>query len=143
MTEQGTFEDGLSTLQLLGDPEPERLADVRARLSAVREQRARPSRDDKVVAAWNSWLICSLIDAAMVFNEPTWLERPNRRRVAAAVHWPMPGCADLLAAWVLPRHPRGLRGSYPSLRAAGGRDRRADVAGTRPGTLRCDSEPVR
>ena len=30
MTEQGTFEDGLSTLQLLGDPEPERLADVRA-----------------------------------------------------------------------------------------------------------------
>ena len=84
MTEQGTFEDGLSTLQLLGDPEPERLADVRARLSAVREQRARPSRDDKVVAAWNSWLICSLIDAAMVFNEPTWLECPNRRRVAVA-----------------------------------------------------------
>ena len=88
VTEQGTFEDGLSTLQLLGDPEPERLADVRARLSAFREQRARPSRDDKVVAAWNGWLICSLIDAAMVFNEPTWLESARTAgELLWRVHW--------------------------------------------------------
>ena len=88
VTEQGTFEDGLSTLQLLGDPEPERLADVRARLSAFREQRARPSRDDKVVAAWNGWLICSLIDAAMVFNEPTWLECARTAgELLWRVHW--------------------------------------------------------
>jgi uncharacterized protein len=88
VTEQGTFEDGLSTLQLLGDPEPERLADVRARLSAFREQRARPSRDDKVVAAWNGWLICSLIDAAMVFNQPTWLESARTAgELLWRVHW--------------------------------------------------------
>ena len=88
VTEQGTFEDGLSTLQLLGDPEPERLADVRARLSAFREQRARPNRDDKVVAAWNGWLICSLIDAAMVFDEPPWLESARTAgELLWGVHW--------------------------------------------------------
>jgi uncharacterized protein len=88
VTEQGTFEDGLSTLQLLGDPEPERLADVRARLSAFREQRARPTRDDKVVAAWNGWLICSLIDAAMVFDEPPWLESARTAgELLWRVHW--------------------------------------------------------
>ena len=54
VTAAGTFEDGASTLQLLGNPDdPERLADVRARLLAAREERVRPERDDKVVAAWN------------------------------------------------------------------------------------------
>ena len=93
-----------------------------------------------MVAAWNGWLICSLIDAAMVFNEPTWLEWPEPPESCWRVHWSMPGCAGppSPARWVGPGHPRGLRGSYPSLRAAGGGDRRADLAGTRPGTLRCD-----
>ncbi len=84
VTEQGTFEDGLSTLQLLADPDTARLADIQARLFAVREQRARPGRDDKVVAAWNGWLISSLIDAAMIFGEPAWL---NSARVAAQLLW--------------------------------------------------------
>ena len=88
VTEQGTFEDGLSTLQLLADPEPERLADVRARLLAVREQRPRPSRDDKVVVAWNGWLICSMIDAAMIFEEPSWLESARTAgKLLWGVHW--------------------------------------------------------
>jgi uncharacterized protein YyaL (SSP411 family) len=88
VTEQGTFEDGLSTLQLLDDPDPERLADVRARLLAVREQRARPARDDKVVVAWNGWLISSLIDAAMVFDQPAWLESAwMAGELLWRVHW--------------------------------------------------------
>ncbi|HWI01104.1 MAG TPA: thioredoxin domain-containing protein [Propionibacteriaceae bacterium] len=88
VTEQGTFEDGLSTLQLLTDLEPERLADVRARLFGSREQRARPARDDKVVVAWNGWLISSMIDAAMIFDQPPWLESARKAgELLWRVHW--------------------------------------------------------
>jgi uncharacterized protein len=88
VTEQGTFEDGLSTLQLPVDPAPERLADVRARLFAIREQRPRPSRDDKVVVAWNGWLISSMIDAAMIFDQPPWLESARTAgELLWRVHW--------------------------------------------------------
>ncbi|MBA3528584.1 MAG: thioredoxin domain-containing protein, partial [Propionibacteriaceae bacterium] len=73
VTTVGTFEHGLSTLQLLVDPEPERLAQAKERLLAARDRRARPGRDDKVVAAWNGWLITSLVEAAMVFDRPDWL----------------------------------------------------------------------
>ena len=123
----------------------ERLADVRARLSAVREQRARPSRDDKVVAAWNSWLICSLIDAAMVFNEPTWLDAPEPPESCWRVHWSMPGCAGPLLAGQVGSAPASSRITRLLPKPACGwrPPSRSDVAGTRPGTLRCDSEPVR
>src|SRR5215204_3072440 len=89
VTEQGTFEDGLSTLQLLLDPRAqERLADVRARLFAFRERRPRPTRDDKVVVAWNGWLISSMIDAAMIFDQPPWLESARTAgELLWRVHW--------------------------------------------------------
>ena len=88
VTEQGTFEDGLSTLQLLVDPAPDRLADVRARLFAFREQRPRPTRDDKIVVAWNGWLISSMIDAAMIFDQPPWLESARTAgELLWRVHW--------------------------------------------------------
>jgi len=70
----GTFEDGKSTLQLPRDPDPERLARVRETLRAARDERARPARDDKVVAAWNGWLVSSLVAAAAVFDRPAWLD---------------------------------------------------------------------
>jgi uncharacterized protein len=73
VTPDGTFEAGASTLQLLTDPDPERLASIRGRLREARSERSRPARDDKVVAAWNGWLIDSLVMAAMVFNRPDWL----------------------------------------------------------------------
>ena len=57
MTAEGTFEHGLSTLQRPTDADPERWAAVRARLREARERRARPGRDDKIVAGWNGWLI--------------------------------------------------------------------------------------
>ena len=89
VTEQGTFEDGLSTLQLLLDPRAqERLADVRARLFAFRERRPRPTRDDKVVVAWNGWLISSMIDAAMIFDQSAWLESARTAgELLWRVHW--------------------------------------------------------
>jgi uncharacterized protein len=88
VTDGGTFEDGLSTLQLRDDPDPERLADVRSRLLAAREQRPRPGRDDKVVAAWNGWLIDSLVQAAMIFDRPEWLAAAQRAaELLWTLHW--------------------------------------------------------
>ncbi len=68
VTPAGTFEHGASTLQLLSDHDQLRLADVRERLRHARDQRSRPGRDDKIVAAWNALLVDSLVQAAMVFG---------------------------------------------------------------------------
>jgi uncharacterized protein len=74
VTPSGTFERGASTLQLQTDHDQVRLTDVRARLRVARDQRRRPSRDDKVVAAWNGLLVDSLVQAAMIFARPEWLQ---------------------------------------------------------------------
>jgi len=74
VTAAGTFEEGASTLQRLADPaDLERLERVRERLRTARDLRVRPARDDKVVAAWNGWLIDSLVQAALIFDRPEWL----------------------------------------------------------------------
>lgn len=73
VTEEGTFEHGSSVLQL---PDSERLLDagkldsVRRRLLAAREQRPRPGRDDKVVAAWNGLAIAALAETGAFFDRP-------------------------------------------------------------------------
>ncbi|MCF3105598.1 thioredoxin domain-containing protein [Streptomyces roseoverticillatus] len=73
VTEEGTFEQGSSVLQL---PDSERLLDagkldsVRRRLLAAREQRPRPGRDDKVVAAWNGLAIAALAETGAFFDRP-------------------------------------------------------------------------
>src|SRR5690606_8972028 len=41
-------------------------------------------RDDKVVTAWNGWLIDSLAQAAMIMGRPDWLELA---RHAAELIW--------------------------------------------------------
>lgn len=74
VTSTGTFEHGLSTLQLRGHPDPQRLAEVTAKLLTERFERYAPARDDKVIAVWNGLAIDSLCWAATVFNEPHWLE---------------------------------------------------------------------
>jgi uncharacterized protein len=73
VTAEGTFEHGLSTLQRPTDADPERWAAVRTRLREARERRARPGRDDKIVAAWNGWLIDALVQAGTVFGRPEWV----------------------------------------------------------------------
>ena len=60
-------------MQLQADHDQVRLADVRERLRIARDQRSRPGRDDKVVAAWNGWLVDALAQAAMIFGRPDWL----------------------------------------------------------------------
>ncbi|MFE6650030.1 thioredoxin domain-containing protein [Nocardioides sp. NPDC057772] len=75
VTEAGTFEQGASTLQLRHRPDDlERLESVKARLLAARGERVRPSRDDKVVAAWNGLAISGLVDAGLLLGEPRYVE---------------------------------------------------------------------
>jgi len=88
VTNDGTFEHGLSTLQLRGAPDGARLEAIAARLLEVRANRFAPPRDGKVVASWNGWAIESLLWAGLVFGEPSWIELA--RRAAAYVwdtHW--------------------------------------------------------
>ena len=73
VTADGTFEHGASTLQLHSDNDQLRLADVQQRLRSARDQRSRPGRDDKVVAAWNAWLVDALGQAGMIFSRQDWL----------------------------------------------------------------------
>lgn len=77
VTAEGTFEHGTSTLQLRHLPadagERRRLEEVRRRLLAAREERPRPARDDKVVAAWNGLAISGLVDAARRLGRPDLL----------------------------------------------------------------------
>lgn len=74
VTGDGSFEHGLSTLQLLNDPtDHERWSQVKRKLFNARQLRSRPNRDDKVVAAWNGLAIAALAEAGVLFNESAWI----------------------------------------------------------------------
>ncbi|MFD9304384.1 thioredoxin domain-containing protein [Streptomyces sp. NPDC060048] len=78
VTEEGTFEHGMSVLQLPADgPDiaPERLAGIRERLLAARAARPAPGRDDKVVAAWNGLAVAALAECGAFFDRPDLVER--------------------------------------------------------------------
>ena len=69
VTEQGTFEHGASTLQLLRDPADEQqYARWRVTLLAARATRPQPARDDKVISAWNGLAIAALAEAGMLLD---------------------------------------------------------------------------
>ncbi|MFF3309318.1 thioredoxin domain-containing protein [Streptomyces sp. NPDC002952] len=86
VTEEGTFEEGASVLQLPqreGVSDAARIASVRERLLAARGERPAPGRDDKVVAAWNGLAVAALAETGAYFGRPDLVE--------AAI-----GAADLL-----------------------------------------------
>lgn len=78
VTEEGTFEHGMSVLQLpvqgpdIGD---ERLAGFKERLLVARQGRPAPGRDDKIVAAWNGLAIAALAECGAFFDRPDLVER--------------------------------------------------------------------
>jgi uncharacterized protein YyaL (SSP411 family) len=79
VTEEGTFEEGASTLQLLHDPDDtERFARVREALLAARDERPQPARDDKVIAAWNGLAIAALAEAGAALELPEWIDSASR-----------------------------------------------------------------
>jgi uncharacterized protein YyaL (SSP411 family) len=76
VTETGTFEEGASVLQLPGGAvvDAARIDSVRTRLLAAREERPRPARDDKVVAAWNGLAVAALAETGAFFDRPDLVE---------------------------------------------------------------------
>ncbi|MFE9772650.1 thioredoxin domain-containing protein [Streptomyces sp. NPDC005931] len=77
VTQQGTFEEGASVLQLPQEEgvfDAERVESVRARLFAARAARPAPGRDDKVVAAWNGLAIAALAETGALFERPDLVE---------------------------------------------------------------------
>ncbi|MFI9205390.1 thioredoxin domain-containing protein [Streptomyces sp. NPDC053048] len=73
VTEEGTFEEGASVLQLPDTDvlvDAARIASVRERLLAARDLRPRPGRDDKIVAAWNGLAVAALAETGAYFDRP-------------------------------------------------------------------------
>ncbi|MFD9275687.1 thioredoxin domain-containing protein [Streptomyces mirabilis] len=73
VTEEGTFEEGSSVLQLPQQDElfdAEKVAGVRRRLLAARAERPAPGRDDKIVAAWNGLAVAALAETGAYFDRP-------------------------------------------------------------------------
>ncbi|MFE4827401.1 thioredoxin domain-containing protein [Streptomyces sp. NPDC056672] len=81
VTDEGTFAEGAegaSVLQLPqggGMVDAARVESVRTRLLAAREERPRPGRDDKIVAAWNGLAIAALAETGAYFDRPDLVER--------------------------------------------------------------------
>ncbi|HET7475937.1 MAG TPA: thioredoxin domain-containing protein [Dermatophilaceae bacterium] len=79
VTPAGTFERGLSTLQLREDPtDPKWWARTRDQLYAARRRRPQPPRDDKVVTSWNGLAIAALADAGALLGRPSWVDAAVR-----------------------------------------------------------------
>ena len=55
-----------------------RLAELRGKLLAVRDSRVRPGLDDKILADWNGLMIAALVNAGILFDEPSWIEMAAR-----------------------------------------------------------------
>lgn len=101
VTEEGTFEEGASVLQLPqqeGVADAEKVASLRERLLAARAERPAPGRDDKVVAAWNGLAVAALAETGAYFDRPDLVE--------AAI-----GAADLLVRLHMDDHARLARTS--------------------------------
>ncbi|MGW1772819.1 thioredoxin domain-containing protein [Streptomyces sp. NPDC002104] len=78
VTEEGTFEHGMSVLQLPAqgpDIGEEQLTGIKERLLAARQARPAPGRDDKIVAAWNGLAIAALAECGAFFDRPDLVER--------------------------------------------------------------------
>jgi uncharacterized protein YyaL (SSP411 family) len=54
------------------------LARSRERLVSIRNRRARPHLDDKIIAAWNGLMISAYARAAQILDEPRYLESATR-----------------------------------------------------------------
>jgi uncharacterized protein YyaL (SSP411 family) len=56
----------------------ELLASAQAKLFAVREQRVRPGRDEKILGSWNGLMIAGMAKAARIFGRDDWKASAQR-----------------------------------------------------------------
>jgi uncharacterized protein YyaL (SSP411 family) len=82
VTDTGNFEGHIILNRLARVPrsadDEARLAQLRTRLLALRDKRARPGLDDKVLADWNGMMIAALARAGTMFGESSWLDMASR-----------------------------------------------------------------
>ncbi len=79
VTDSGTFEHGMSTLQLRSEPDDAQWWEgVRRRLLAARDLRPQPGRDDKVVTSWNGLAIAALSEAGVRLEDSTYVDAARR-----------------------------------------------------------------
>ena len=79
VTGSGTFEHGMSTLQLRTEPEDAQWWEgIRERLLAARDLRPQPARDDKVVTGWNGLAIAALSEAGALLEDSTYVDAAQR-----------------------------------------------------------------
>jgi len=78
VTASGNFE-GRNILALAGSLEERTaLAAARRELFAVREQRIRPARDEKIIVAWNGLMLAALAEAARALGRNDYLDTAER-----------------------------------------------------------------
>jgi len=81
-SDEGNFEGHNILNRLKKIPRSEsdeaRLANLRAILREARDGRVRPGLDDKVLADWNGLMIAALVNAGLIFDEPSWLDIARR-----------------------------------------------------------------
>jgi len=82
LTDDGNFE-GHNILNRLEDGERSDadeawLSQLRAILLEARAGRVRPGLDDKVLADWNGLMIAALVNAGVIFDEPSWIPMARR-----------------------------------------------------------------
>jgi uncharacterized protein len=70
--DQGSGHNILHLTAPLPDTDAEPLAATRGKLLAVRSQRVRPLRDDKVLTDWNGLMIAALARASVALDEPEY-----------------------------------------------------------------------
>ena len=54
---------------------------ARKKLYAVRQQRIRPGRDDKILTSWNALMIKGMLIAGRIFNKPEYIDSAERALV--------------------------------------------------------------
>jgi len=82
VTPAGNFEGHniLNRLKPLprSDAEEAQLRGLREKLLTARASRIRPGLDDKVLADWNGMMIAALVNASLIFDEPSWIGLATR-----------------------------------------------------------------
>jgi uncharacterized protein YyaL (SSP411 family) len=117
VTSAGNVEDGASTLTLRADPPDWTThAAVVGRLLDIREQRPRPARDDKVVAAWNGLAIAALAEAGILLGDQRYLDAAlEAGRLLVDVHLTAGGTLRRVSRDGVPGSPAGVLEDYACL----------------------------